>query len=382
MHVDRDGAAATGETTPTGRAPVTARAGPGIAAMLCLGLAMAVVSQAPGAEGVAVVRANSAPAAVMAGPEVDQEIAVDLAAVLAEWPARTMKTEPTPTSSVRLAQSQKWEDLRADSALSARQPAAVLALVPGGVSRRREAANLDLPLVWSSRFAEGLADWTLLGSGWGLENRSFGPDRAIQGQAFRVFVPAGSIDPATMKARGLPYGGTGFKAVVAAGGLQRAILKYKVRFPLDFEPARGGKLPGLCGGACNGAGNIPNGTDGFSARYMWLPAMGGEAYAYLPTSVIYGTGMTFVGASFPLGRWVVLTQELKLNTPGAANGWIKVWLDGQLVLNQRGLTFRNTDALAIDRLYFDVFYGGNDDTWAAPKDTVIEFAEFEVYGIR
>lgn len=242
--------------------------------------------------------------------------------------------------------------------------------------------SADLPLVWSSRFAAGLADWTLLSSGWGLENRSFGTDREVQGQAFRVFIPAGSIDPASMKARGLPYGGTGFKAVVASGGLQRAILKYKVRFPLDFDPARGGKLPGLCGGACNGGGKIPNGTDGFSARYMWRPAMGGQAYAYLPTSVTYGTGMNFVGAAFPLGRWVALTQELKLNTPGVANGWIKVWLDGQLVLNQRGLTFRNTDALAIDRLYFDVFYGGNDDTWAAPKDTVIEFAEFEVYGVQ
>lgn len=242
------------------------------------------------------------------------------------------------------------------------------------------AEGWDLPLVWSSRFAGGLADWNLLGLGWGLENRSFGTDREIEGQVFRVFVPAGSIDPGTMKARGLPYGGTGFKAVVASSGLRRAILRYKVRFPVDFEPARGGKLPGLCGGTCNGGGKIPNGTDGFSARYMWRPAMGGQAYLYLPTSVTYGTGMNFVGARFPLGRWVVLTQELKLNTPGAANGWIQVWLDGQLVLDQRSLRFRDADLLGIDRLYFDVFYGGNDDTWAAPKDTVIEFAEFDVYG--
>lgn len=256
------------------------------------------------------------------------------------------------------------------------------AVAPGQVFTARDFASVDLPLIWSSRFAEGLGDWKLLAPGWGLENRSFGPDREIQGQAFRVFIPTGSIDPGTMKARGLPYGGTGFKATVSAAGLQRAMLRYKVRFPLGFEPARGGKLPGLCGGACNGGGKIPNGTDGFSARYMWRPAMGGQAYAYLPTSVTYGTGMNFVGASFPLGRWVALTQELKLNTPGLANGWIKVWLDGQLVLDQRGLTFRDTDALAIDRLYFDVFYGGNDDTWAAPKDTVIEFAEFEVYGLR
>jgi len=303
-------------------------------------------------------------------------------ATLPDGVPRTMSVEPNPGSSVHLAQWQGSEDGRVDLRLPPYQLAAVQPLATRATSRHRQAANLDLPLVWSSRFAEGLADWTLLGPGWGLENRSFAPDRAIRGQAFRVFIPAGSIDPASMEARGLPYGGTGFKAVVAAGGLQRAILKYKVRFPLDFDPARGGKLPGLCGGACNGGGNIPNGTDGFSARYMWLTAMRGEAYAYLPTSVTYGTGMTFVGAAFPLGRWVGLTQELKLNTPGIANGWIKVWLDGQLVLNQRGLTFRNTDALAIDRMYFDVFYGGNDDTWAAPKDTVIEFAEFEVYGVR
>jgi hypothetical protein len=46
-------------------------------------------------------------------------------------------------------------------------------------------------------------------------------------------------------------------------------LSYYVRFSENFDFVKGGKLPGLFGGVGNSGGEIPDGTDGFSTRFMW-----------------------------------------------------------------------------------------------------------------
>lgn len=239
------------------------------------------------------------------------------------------------------------------------------------------AKSVDLPLVWSSNLETGVEGWPGNPVGWGVQNRSYATDPEVNGNVLRVFIPKGSIDPATMRQRGLPQGGTGFKSLLP-GTYEVARLSYKVRFPSDFAQGRGGKLPGLCGGKCNGGGTIPNGEDGYSARYMWTGNFAASVYAYLPTSVTYGTPVGSRQIPLRRGEWVHLVQEVKLNSIGAADGYIKVWSDGQLVVDQQDMTFRTSDQLKTDRIYFDVFYGGNDDSWAAPKDTTIEFAEFAV----
>lgn len=236
----------------------------------------------------------------------------------------------------------------------------------------------DLPLVWRSNLKTGVEGWPGNPEGWGVQNRSYATDPEVRGNVLRVFIPKGSIDPATMRIRGLPQGGTGFKSLLP-GSYEIARLSYKVRFPSDFAQGRGGKLPGLCGGKCNGGGTIPNGEDGYSARYMWTGNFAASVYAYLPSSVTYGTPVGSRQIPLQRGEWVHLVQEVKLNAIGAADGHIKVWADGRLVVNQQGMTFRTSEQLKTNRIYFDVFYGGNDDSWAAPKDTTIEFAEFMVH---
>ncbi len=235
-----------------------------------------------------------------------------------------------------------------------------------------------IPEVWRSDFVNAIADWPGSPTGWGEYNRSYTAEDGISGQAMNVFIPKGSIDPGSMKTRGLPYGGTGFKSLLPGTGYDLARLSYKVRFPVDFQQARGGKLPGLCGGVCNGGGVMPTGTDGFSARFTWTGNFAGSVYAYLPTSVVQGTPIGSRQIPLDRGRWIKLTQEIKLNKPGRTDGYIKVWSDDALVVDQQGLTFRTTSTLKVNRIYFDVFYGGSDDTWAAPQDTTIQFAEFRV----
>lgn len=234
----------------------------------------------------------------------------------------------------------------------------------------RQIADLD----------QGWLSFPELRNFWGRENVSFLAFEDRPGTFMRVFVPAGAIDPGTMKRRGLPRGGAGFKSVVFPEGVHHAVLSYWVRFPFGFDFVRGGKLPGLYGGAGNSGGHIPDGTDGFSFRLMWGKGGRGSVYAYVPTSVKWGSGFLVHQLHFVPGRWHRIVQELTLNDPGVANGEIKMWLDDNFVGRQSDVLIRTTDTLKINGLFFAVFFGGNDDTWAPPTDTHIDFYGFSLRG--
>lgn len=153
-------------------------------------------------------------------------------------------------------------------------------------------------------------------------------------------------------------------------------LTYQVRFPAGFDFVKGGKLPGLFGGEVTSGQNIPDGTNGFSTRYMWRAEGAGEVYAYLPSSEQHGTSLGRGCWSFPPGTWTTIHQRVQLNTPDEQDGRITVWQDDRLVLDRGGLEFRTTDELRIDGLFFSTFFGGDDSTWASPVDQTVEFAEF------
>jgi hypothetical protein len=231
---------------------------------------------------------------------------------------------------------------------------------------------------WSSRFERGWADWPGLGTAWGADNQSFVADPAIRGSALRVRLHAGAIDPGTMSRRGLPRSGTGVKARVLAGGSDAATLRYRLRFAPGFEFVRGGKLPGLFGGSGNSGGRIPTGSDGFSLRLMWREQGRGEVYAYLPDSRVHGSSLLAGALRFEPGRWHEVVQAVALNSPGRADGRLALWQDGRPAGALSDLTFRATDSLRLDGIFFEVFHGGNDDSWAPQRDSHIDFAEFSV----
>lgn len=231
---------------------------------------------------------------------------------------------------------------------------------------------------WQSDLRNGIADWQADGTPWGLENQEFLTNVDYVEYVFRVHMHAGGIDPATMRSRGLPLSGSGFKGRMLAGGSSHVRLRYRLRFPADFQFVRGGKLPGLFGGRGNSGGDIPNGTDGFSFRLMWLDGGKGRVYAYLPTSQTYGTPLFERKIQFQRGKWHRVTQELHLNTPGFSDGYVRMWIDGEFLGAQTGLMIRTVDSLKIEGVFFDVFYGGNDDSWAPTGENFIDFADFEL----
>jgi hypothetical protein len=224
------------------------------------------------------------------------------------------------------------------------------------------------------------ASFPAVKNNWGMENISFFPNDSNSGKYMRVFIPKGAIDPGTMRLRGMPRGGAGFKSVVFPSGVKRAVLSYRVRFPIGFDFVKGGKLPGFFGGKGNSGGIIPDGTDGFSFRLMWGLGGRGNVYAYLPSSVRYGTGLLVHKFNFRTGVWHQIVQELILNDPGYSNGVFRLWMDGQFVGEESNVLVRTIGDLKINGMFFDVFFGGNDDSWAPPADTYIDFSDFSMRG--
>jgi hypothetical protein len=204
------------------------------------------------------------------------------------------------------------------------------------------------------------------------------PDATRSIPALRVLYPADSASQLSASTSDTEHGGAQAYLAWQDGPADEAYLRYYVLFPAGYEFVRGGKLPGLYGGRMNNGGKIPDGTNGFSTRYMWRAAGVGEVYAYLPTSTVHGTSLGRGRWTWPTGGWTSVEQHVRLNTPGQADGLIQVWLNGVLVLDQTGLTYRTTPSLQIEGVYFSTFFGGGDSSWATPRDQYADFAGFEL----
>lgn len=243
------------------------------------------------------------------------------------------------------------------------------------------------PTLWRGNLTDtaSLETWGLQQRGrWGFENVAVIPDPNGQFErVLRVRYPAGSASPAVTRQTGAPLGGAQFYANLGLAPQNRLRLSYYLRFSENFDFVKGGKLPGLFGGEGASGGDNPDGTNGFSTRLMWRRQGDGEVYAYLPTArEEYGTSIGRGSWRFRPGVWHHIEQEVTLNRPGSANGRVRVWFDGTLVLNQGGLRFRTVDRLQINGLFFSTFFGGNDPSWATPQDVYIDFADFSVSGGR
>lgn len=152
-------------------------------------------------------------------------------------------------------------------------------------------------------------------------------------------------------------------------GYEKVELEYRMKFGAGFDFVRGGKLPGLIGGEGNVGGDVPDGTDGFSARMMWRtdgssgsPLTSDKAnivqYVYHPDQPgTFGEDLRWDdGASgdwkeFESDRWYHFRHRIEMNTPGLNDGVIMAWLDGEKVLDVSNMRFRDVASLQIDQMY-------------------------------
>ena len=129
-------------------------------------------------------------------------------------------------------------------------------------------------------------------------------------------------------------------------------------------------------------GRIPDGSNGLSTRLMWRTGGAGEVYAYLPSSVNFGTSLGRGNWTYMPGAWEHVEEYVHLNDVGRQNGQIVVFVNGTKVLDEEQLVFRTTTDLQIDGIFFSTFFGGSDPTWATPRDQYVDFADFQVSSTR
>jgi len=219
---------------------------------------------------------------------------------------------------------------------------------------------------------------------WGLEeNLTIARDAALGQTVMTVRLPKGSINP---KNRNAPLGGMGWRWRWRPNippnipvNLRRACLTYNIYLARGFTFRRGGKLPGLFGGDAPAGGKVTNGSSGFSTRLMWRSGGAGEVYAYIPGHP-RGRGRSIGRGAwwFDRERWIAIAQEVVLNTPGKADGIVRIWIDGVLKLEQRGLVFTTAPDIGISGVMADIFYGGKSPSWAAPNDTFLRLSAFRL----
>ncbi|MFT5203887.1 MAG: hypothetical protein ACI9C1_003290 [Candidatus Aldehydirespiratoraceae bacterium] len=203
-----------------------------------------------------------------------------------------------------------------------------------------------------------------------------------------------------------------FTPPVELADSKAARLSYDMLFPEDFDfGVVGGKLPGLFGfdpgsevtlDATTCAGPFPIDSDGcFSARfgYRTLTQLGypeGQMfYETIPwmseiecrdtwlCDLPYGEGMVMLTEnpeSFQAvkGTWVNITQEIRLNDAGEANGSMQVWYDDELVYDEQDLTIVTSDDVEINGFLFHALFGqGFDLSQGSPVTQYSYFANVE-----
>jgi len=180
---------------------------------------------------------------------------------------------------------------------------------------------------------------------------------------------------------------------------KEATFAYSVMFEAGWDWNRGGKLPGFYGGddanvatTCSG-GHHDNRC--WSARLMWRAVGKGEVYTYLPPKFIenevqchvkplstcnptYGASVGRGAFFFQAGQWTTVTQRVRLNDVGQANGEIELFAGGVSKIKVTGLVLRDSAAGRIRGLQIQTFFGGSTAAWASPKGQSAYFSDFSV----
>lgn len=197
------------------------------------------------------------------------------------------------------------------------------------------------------------------------------------------------------------YAGRGLRIEVPQGGFRgfgpldrleparnEVWYRYHIRL-VDWNAAFTGKLPGLAGLYSSSArGCIPPtpSSPGWSARGLFGPpgtqgAPPGEVPigTYLYHADQEGTcgDNLWWGASLEQGRWHCVEGKVKMNTPGANNGEIRGWLDGELVLGRNDIQYRSAGEshIGVRHMWHNVYFGGS---WSSPNPLSLQYDQIVV----
>jgi hypothetical protein len=195
------------------------------------------------------------------------------------------------------------------------------------------------------------------------EERLFKP---WQGTAMRIAVPTGQHYGASVQ---YP-----FRERIGREP-QEIYFRYYLRLGNDWDPARGGKLPGIAGtyGRGGWGGRPSDGRNGWSARGQFNGRQDGKTpigfYCY-HADMKGRYGNSWIWTRDDLGylqnnRWYCIEQYARLNTPGANDGILRGWVDGKLAFEKTDVRMRDVPELKIECVWINIYHGGK---WSATSD--------------
>ncbi|TFK34903.1 hypothetical protein BDQ12DRAFT_334767 [Crucibulum laeve] len=204
-----------------------------------------------------------------------------------------------------------------------------------------------------------------------------------------------------------PQGGFSFYAPgpssVDLSTAKEATFGYSVFFEDGFAFNLGGKLPGIYGGNSDaeavGCSGGRRSSACFSARLMWRSQGAGELYTYLPPytdsqfkanekvcnvapesdcNPTYGASVGRGAFKFATGKWTTVSERVRLNDVGQANGELELFVNGKSVISVNGLILRDSAAGKMRGVQMQTFFGGSKPEFATPKDQDVYFSDFSV----
>jgi len=151
--------------------------------------------------------------------------------------------------------------------------------------------------------------------------------------------------------------------------------RYYLRLADDWNPAAGGKLPGISGtyGRAGWGGRPSDGRNGWSARGLFKRQADGKTpvgyYCYhADMRGRYGSNWTWDKEKrgyLENNRWYCIEQYAKMNTPGKNDGILRAWVDGRPAFEKTDVRMRDIDTLRIEAIWLNLYLGGS---WVAKSD--------------
>jgi hypothetical protein len=157
---------------------------------------------------------------------------------------------------------------------------------------------------------------------------------------------------------------------------QAACLSYHVFVPKDFDFGLGGVLPGL---SARDGGTVVGSLHGVDTAIIWRGDGSIESNVSRLTESDRSVEQ-FSGNRTKLekGRWVRIDHEMVLNTPKAANGIVRTWVNKSLVVEAIEKTLREGSTVVQTGVAAHTYFGGEGIGGAAPKEQTLWMTPFEV----
>jgi len=162
---------------------------------------------------------------------------------------------------------------------------------------------------------------------------------------------------------------------------EEVYFRYYLWLARDWQPSDTGKLPGIAGtyGKAGWGERGSDGTSGWSLRgtYYTAPAKDNPLHAFV-TAGSYAYHAEPAGQDgemwpWTLGlhgllareRWYAIEQYVRMNTPKAKDGIVRVWVNGKLAFERTDIRFRDVPSLKVEYVWMNVYHGGRTP---APQD--------------